>query len=228
MGMLKQFFRTMFREGTVPRTGSQGTPRTREAITEHLAVSRYGQFELTDAVRPSFDLSIIPEEGFRLDEFRDEECGISVPVLMASVSKEKLFDTFLELLDPLGNLVDVVLESSHATNRTDHIDLLRESIDLPVLKSVLLEYEDMLLNDGCTGIAVLAPEIPMEVQFDEHKLLMVYGDELYPMEEIFLTNGVPRRENLRFLTETEHLHSSRETYRNQFKKLRFHLGIDEE
>ena len=49
---------------------------------------------------------------------------------------------------------------------------------MPVLKSILWEYEDLLTNDGCTGLAVLNPGIPQEIQFDEHKLLIVYGDQL--------------------------------------------------
>ena len=55
------------------------------------------------------------------------------------------------------------------------MDLYREHIDMPVLKSTLYDFEDLLVNDGCTGIAVLNPGLPQEVQFDEHKLLIVYG-----------------------------------------------------
>ena len=51
---------------------------------------------------------------------------------------------------------------------------------MPVLKSILYEYEELLTHDGCTGIAVLNPRVPLEVQFDEHKLLIVYGNNLSP------------------------------------------------
>ena len=97
---------------------------------------------------------------------------------MAAVSKEQLFETFMDLLDPLGSVVDVVLETSHNRDSRGHTDLYREHIDMPVLKSILWEYEDLLVNDGCTGLAVLNPGVPQEIQFDEHKLLIVYGDEL--------------------------------------------------
>ena len=89
------------------------------------------------------------------------------------------------LLEPLGSEVDVVLETSHDHSNGGHLDLYREHIDMPVLKSILWEYEDMLLNDGCTGIAVLNPNVPQEVQFDEHKMLIVYGDPLSNFESIF-------------------------------------------
>ena len=64
--------------------------------------------------------------------------------------------------------------------RKGHVDLYREHIDLPVLKSILYDFEELLLNDGCTGIAVLNPHMPLEVQFDEHKLLIAYGHDLTP------------------------------------------------
>ncbi len=71
-----------------------------------------------------------------------------------------------------------MLETSHDRDSRGHVDLYREHIDLPVLKSTLYDYEDLLLNDGCTGIAVLNPHVPLEVQFDEHKLLIAYGQDL--------------------------------------------------
>ena len=55
-------------------------------------------------------------------------------------------------------------------------------MDLPVLKSHCCDYEDLLLHDGCTGLAVMSTEGPMEVQFDEHKLLVVYASNLKPFE----------------------------------------------
>ena len=149
-----------------------------EELEAHLGVVRYGDFVLTDAVRPSYDLQVVPSQGFRHDFYVDEATKTSVPVLMAAASSEKLFEMFMDLLDPLGDEVDVVLETSHNRDSRGHVDLYREHIDLPVLKSMLCDYEDLLLNDGCTGIAVLNPHVPQEVQFDEHKLLIVYGQDL--------------------------------------------------
>ena len=80
--------------------------------------------------------------------------------MMAAATEESLFDVLMDLLDPLGSVVDVVLETSHNRDSHGHQDLYREHIDMPVLKSILWEYEDLLLNDGCTGIAVLNPGIP--------------------------------------------------------------------
>jgi hypothetical protein len=96
----------------------------------------------------------------------------------------------LQLLEPLGDEVDVVLETSHDCAAGHHDDLYREHIDLPILKSILYDYEELLTHDGCTGIAVLNPHIPLEVQFDEHKLLIAYGQNLSEFEEVLQSHGI--------------------------------------
>jgi hypothetical protein len=145
---------------------------------------------------------------------------------MGAASREKLFDIFMDLLDPLGFEVDVVLETSHNRAQGGHVDLYREHIDLPVLKSILYDYEDLLMNDGCTGIAVLNPSGPMEVQFDEHKLLIVYGTTLTEFEDNFRSHGVRCDDRMKFITEAEHVHSSNEKYSDQFEELKMRLGME--
>lgn len=226
MGFLKRFFRNVTRDGSLPVGTSSFEHLSEEELEAHLGVSRYGDFVLTDAVRPSYDLRVIPCEGYRHDVYRDEESHTSVPVLMTALSRPRLFDTFMELLEPLGPVVDVVLETSHDRKRSGHVDLYREHIDLPVLKSILWEYENLLLDDGCTGIAVLNPGVPQEVQFDEHKLIIVYGRDLREFEDILRQQRVPCNESLRFITEAEHVHSSSDRFARQFEELQMRLGMD--
>lgn len=226
MGFLKKFFRNVFRDGAPTEFSSSFEALSEEELEAHLGVSRYGKFTLTGAVRPSYDLQVVPTQGYRHDIYRDAETKTSVPVLMAAASEEMLFETFIELLDPLGCEVDVVLETSHDRRRRGHQDLYREHIDLPVLKSILYDYEDLILNDGCMGIAVLNPHTPQEVQFDEHKLLIVYGAELVEYENALRGRDVHCNDAMKFITEAEHVHSSNETYIDQFNELRMRLGID--
>jgi hypothetical protein len=133
----------------------------------------------------------------------------------------------VDLLEPLGQTVDVVLETSHHKGQGGgHVDLYREHMDMPVLLSSLWDFEDLLTNDGCTGIAVLNPHLPQEIQFDEHKLLIVYGHELAHYERIFEAHGVACNDQLQFITEAEHVHSSTDGYIDQFDQLRTRLGMD--
>ena len=142
------------------------------------------------------------------------------------ISAERLFDVLMDLLDPLGEDVDVVMESSHESEPGAHADLYREHMDTVILKSTLFDYEALLLNDGCTGLAALNPNGPMEVQFDEHKLLFVYAHDLDPFEEVLTGFGLKRDDTLKFISEAEHLHSTDDVYREQFEELRYRLGID--
>jgi len=196
-------------------------------LAAHLQVDRYGDFWLTDAIRPSLDLQVVPRQGFRLDTYRDARAGIEVPVLAAAVSRERLFDLFLDLLDPLGEVVDVVLETSHASEGASHQDLYREQIDLPIFKSYCCDFEELLLNDGCTGVAVIGTAGPMEVQFDEHKLLVVYARDLEPFECILRQAGVCRDDKMKLITEGEHLHSSEPRHASNFEQFCYRLGVGE-
>lgn len=226
MGFLKKFFRNVFRDGTMPEGTSSFEHLSEEELEAHLGVARYGSFTLTDAVRPSYDLQVIPCQGYRHDSFQDEETQTRVPVLMGAVTKRDLFETFIELLDPLGSVVDVVLETSHNRESIGHTDLYREHIDMPVLKSILWDYEDLLTNDGCVGIAVLNPGMPQEIQFDEHKLLIIYGEDQEPYEQILQERSVDCNEQIRFITEAEHVHSSSDQYAREFEELKTRLGMD--
>lgn len=227
MGFLKKFFRNVYSEGMVETGPAKGIELLSESELEaHLGVSRYGKFQLSDAVRPSIKLDVVPSAGFRHDVYRDETSRQNVPVLMAAASREKLFDTFLELIDPLGPVVDVVLETSHDYAAKGHQDLYREHIDMPILQSILWDFEDLLVNDGCTGLAVLNPRTPQEVQFDEHKLLIVYGRDLRRYEEILVDRELDCREDMRFITEAEHVHSTNDEYIQQFEELKMRLSMD--
>lgn len=204
----------------VPQTGTEPRPKQDR--------KSYGNFEFTDAVRPSANAKIRPCQGFRYDKYVDEASKTEIPVIMAAASREVLFSVFVQLIQQLGPVVDVVLETSHEHDVTGHCDLFREQIDMPVLTSVLMEFENLLLNDGCAGIAVLNPQTPQEVQFDEHKLLIMYGNPLESFEQVLEQHGITCQPAMHFVTEAEHIHASNQYYREQFEMLCNVLGTEEE
>ena len=228
MGFLKRILRNGVSDDTL-REISKGSfeSLSDEELQTHMGINSYGVFDLTDAIRPSYDLQVVPRQGFRFDEYVDEATGSKTPVIMASATRHALMDLFLDLIEPLGAVVDVVLESSHKAQGS-HEDLYREHIDMPVLKSILLEFEDVLLNDGCTGIAVINPAKRQEVQLDEHKLLIMYGNPLAKFQSVLIDGDVYPDKDIRFITEAEHVHSSSERMYDQFNVLRSRLGIDGE
>lgn len=225
--MLNRFFENVFGESdSYAAKPNSFEMASQQQLAEHLKVDTYDNFRLTDAVRPALDLKIKPTQGYRHDVYVDEESRSEVPVIMAAASSDILFSLFMDLVQKLGPVVDVVLETSHSQESAGHTDLYREHIDLPVLTSTLWGFEELLTNDGCTGIAVLNPNTPQEVQFDEHKLLIVYGSPLEQFEHILELNGVRHNDDIQFITEAEHVHSSTEEYFEQFNQLRTELGLD--
>ena len=200
---------------------------TPDRLASHLSVNSYGPFTLTDAVRPGAAGAVLPRQGYRVEVFRDPRARLRLPMLSAAVSAERLFDTFLDLLQPLGEVVHVVLESSHGSRADAHADLRRSHIDLPVLASHFCDHEELLLEDGCTGVAVISREGGMEVQFDEHKLLVAYAQDLGPFEAVLRRWGVRRDDAMRLITEGEHLHASDPRHEEQFEQLASRVGVGE-
>lgn len=230
MRILQQFFQNVFQQAPVyqdPAAPQQIRPG-HEELELLLSIDSYGDFQLSDAVRPSFNANIQPSQGYRHDVYVDEESGREIPVIMAAASRDILFQLFMQLIHRLGPSVDVVLESSHEHSSSGHTDFYREQIDAPVLTSALWDYEQLLTHDGCTGIAVLNPETPQEIQFDEHKLLIIYGSPLEPFEYLLESHGLPCRSDMQFITEAEHIHTSSQDYLERFNQLRTQLGIDAE
>ena len=96
-----------------------------KTLAAHLRVDQYGDFRLTEAVRPAPGVPVVPRRGYRREIYRDGKADLRVPVLACSVSRENLFDLFLTLLEPLGPVLDVVLETSHESESGSHHDLFR-------------------------------------------------------------------------------------------------------
>lgn len=198
----------------------------RAAFEAHLARKSYGPFTLTEAVRPGWHAGIVPREGYRFDTYADPHTRARLPAIIAAVSRETLFETFIELLAPLGESCEVVLESSHEKRGPERPEYVRESIERLVLESLLWDFEDLLTDDGCTGIAIMHPHLPMEVQLDEHKLLVVYAPSRAPFAERLEACGVGRNDELRVISQGEHLHTSHSRYTRDFNRLRHRLGAE--
>ena len=195
-----------------------------DPLADHLSINRYGRFVLTDAIRPAPGLPVRPRQGYRMDVYRDRKARLRLGMLSAAVSAETLFDLFLALLEPIGDAAHVVLESSHGGDDGRQAEFRRNHIDLPVLASHLCEFEDLIVNDGCTGVAVLSTSGPVEVQFDEHKLLYVYAADVRPFRRVFQRFGIRRRKLMPLISEGEHLHHTTDEYAEEFRQLCLRTG----
>lgn len=195
---------------------------------DHFEVDQYGDFRLTGAIRPSLDLQVVPRQGYRVETYRDADTGTEIPMIAAAASEEILFDLFSDLLSTMGDVLDIVIESHHDRRRPGDAskDFLREHIDRPVLQSYLEDFRDVLLDDGCLGLAVIDPAGPSEVQFDDHKVIVIYARQLRPFIKVLDQYGIDRDDQLRLISEGEHLHSTRPTYTERVDALRISLSAE--
>jgi len=184
-------------------------------------------FSFSQAAYPAEEINVGFSNGYRKSVFTDSLTQQDIPMLAITVSKESVFDIFLQLTDILGDTVDVILESSHGSKISKHIDLHREEIDLPILQSYLQEFEEVISNDGCSGVAVMAKGRPMEVQFDEHKVIVVYAQNIGDFEKVLLSNKIPRNDAIPLVNAFEHFHSTTDEFENQFNQLTEILGCSE-
>ncbi|MFN9234510.1 MAG: hypothetical protein ACK6D4_07700, partial [Planctomyces sp.] len=65
MGFLQNFLKTGYRDGTPSGDVSSFRHLSEEQLEQHMSVSRYGDFTLTDAIRPAYSLEVIPRTGYR-------------------------------------------------------------------------------------------------------------------------------------------------------------------
>jgi hypothetical protein len=182
-------------------------------------------FRLTAAVRPVPGPGVILEEGYRLEVFHDTVKPRRVPTLAAAVSSDRLLDLFLDLLQPLGPIVDVVLVQGPNLGGPR---VGRDGIDLPVLQSHCYSFAELLLDDGCMSIVVLGITKPVEVRLDAHKVITVHTADLRPFERVCRDHGVGRRPGLRLVQEGEHVHHTGPDHRRSFDRLANLLGTSEE
>jgi hypothetical protein len=197
----------------------------RNVLPDFLRTNRFGDFVLTDAIRPSNGTPVRPCEGYSVEVYRHREAKLRLPMLTATVSAERLFDVFTALVETLGSQVNVVIESSHGRSSDDHLDFRRERIDSMVLMSHLYEFEDLLLNDGCTGIAVLHPRKPVEIQFDEHKVLTMYAPNLKPFRRVMTEYHIPQLDEVPLLSKATHFHHTTDEYVDRFEQFANCLGV---
>jgi hypothetical protein len=203
---------------------------TEEELETHLAIRRYGNFLLPEAITPSYDLEVVPTSGFKFEQYEDSQFG-KIPVLIVSATKEVLFPLYMDLISLFEGMVGVVLETSHSpeahlANRCHHIDLHQEGMDSVVIQSILWDFEKLLVDDGCTGIAIYSPETELEVQFDEHKVIFIYNWPRFCQQIMAILEkyGILQKNDLELLQNAEHIHSTSTSFEERFEILKNTIG----
>jgi hypothetical protein len=167
-----------------------------------------------------------PQQGYRLAVFQG--ATLRMPMLSAAVSAEHLFEVFLELVSLIGDYVDIVVESTHGLEWGQSRLWRREGIEQIVLSSHLCAFEQLLMHDGCTAIAVINRRRPAELQLDEHKLVHVYSPHLRPFRRCLNWWGIPRCRRLPLICEADHIHQTQPQFAHKLTSLLYSLGAEED
>lgn len=199
---------------------------TKNKFLDKFMIDKYGDYQL-GGIRPYGEF--VPKQGFKHGSYE------GMPAVIAAVSKESILDIFYMMLDEISGEVIVVLESSHnspqvANENEIEPDYFETVMDLVVLKSILIDYEDFMLEDGLFGISVYnygeEDNSPIEVQLDEHSLLIGYSEKVEKFNQILEMHGLVCDEELELIIDNDHVHLSGPNFYEKFLSLKIELGVE--
>jgi hypothetical protein len=161
-----------------------------------------------------------------------EENGQKGIVLCVSLSREKIFAVFVEIVKMAfkndGNVssnADVILESSHKTETVvygpiEHMLYKLEEVDVVSFLSDIYSLEDLLVDDGCAGVYIFTPgEETLEVDLSEHKIIHLYTENrqlLYDVSCFLVQQGLEEIPDLQLIIDAPHVHGSSDRFEKKF------------
>ena len=182
--------------------------------------------------------------GFKMGVF-DSDNDPSVVVMQ---TRELLFDTFMTLANEvfahgkksLRNLRANIegsrrfktqnIEARHGAITFNHDKFSVGMIELQIFLSLLYDFEELLADDGTTGVSIYVNNIGTELIFDEHKLIVVRSRDQFLIERIavFLKDeGVRQLDDKVALTSTcEHVHITHHKFVAMFTDLLRRTGVE--
>ena len=197
---------------------------TREMIHEAMKNRTFGGFTLTLAVVFFKDGDVIPSEGYKI-ETRVMADGRTQSRMLVSASAEKVLDIFDEFIALLGDTCSIVLEDFR-TDKGDHIDHFAYYKDTFVVRSILLDFDELLLNDGFIGLAIWSDAAQAEVQLTMHKVIQIYARDTFPFQQVLAGYGIKEDPELRFFFEDFYMLVSTEAGDFAVEALKDRLCID--
>lgn len=192
-------------------------------------------FLLSPGVCPC-DSNVVLDSGFRYSRYKDGKK--EVPVIIIAVSYDLLFDLFYDLAVYIfsnrdrSSFVSAGLRTYHKPHTiSSPLEVSRERIDLSVFLSKLCDFEKLIVDDGFTSASIVSAALKLDLQIDDHKLVVVYsdkGNQLVKIADWLKRRGVKEIPCLRTVADNEHSHNSKDEYRVLFANLAQQVGACDE
>lgn len=171
-------------------------------------------FELTDAVSLDSSRDTL-RSGYKLGVREAIESDLDAPYpLIVAQSKERIMPTLYRLIEVAHQESSEVQFFVDSFTREDHnarTSLWTPEVSLVQVKKMLKQFEDLILNEGLHAYALRTPSGELEIQLDDHKLILIYAesDALVAklaclLEDMGLTNDPI----LPLIIEKDHTHHS--------------------
>ncbi len=148
--------------------------------------------------------------------------------LIASISRDRIFQTFLSIIGALKDDVSMKLHGSHRMKAHENAPpLKRKDLYRPIAESWLLEdgIEDLVTHDGCTSITLKCKG--SRVRLDEHKLLQISGKRWEMLEAMLIQQGILRDDRIRTVETVPHFHYTSDAFENTFEKFKTLVMADD-
>jgi len=175
---------------------------------------------VSHAVRPDSS-NFLPVEGYKKSVGQK-----GMPVIMAAAAREKITDLFSTLIEPLGERVDVVLETEHHMRPRGIYERRYRDIESLTLRSCLWDHEHLIRDDGHTGIAVVGSidDTFEEVFLTSHKVIIIFNLQRGIYEEILQDYGLLQNQEQTFIHDRNHTHYTSGLHHRDANKLHLELS----
>lgn len=176
---------------------------TAEKIQQAMKHRTFGAFTVPPAVVFFKAGDDLPQEGYKVRKHVLPNGRFQYQAIV-SVSAEKLLDLFDALLPLLGEYCHVVLQDFGA-REGELIEYVAYQKDTVIVRSILCDFEELLLNDGLIGLAVYSDIVRAEVQLTQQKVIQIFALDLIPFRRLLQRYGIEENPKLKFLFEDFHL-----------------------
>jgi hypothetical protein len=197
---------------------------TQEMIQEAMKNRTFGSFSLTPAVVFFKDGDVIPSEGYKIEK-QVMPNGRVHSRMLVSASAEDLLDIFDDFIALLGESCSVVVEDFRTT-AGDHVDYFAYYKETFIVRSILLDFDELLLNDGFIGLAIWSEATQAEVQLNMHKVIQVFARDIVPFQQVLAGYGIQEDPKLRFFFEDFYMLVSTQAGDSAVEALKDRLCID--